>query len=82
MYHAVVAHDWAAWGKRCQRLRERHGWTQADLAGRVGVSRNTINRVENALALPSVGLLDRLSGAYGMSLPALLTTPTRKSGLR
>ena len=78
MYHAVVAYDWTAWGQRCQRLRERHGWTQANLAGRVGVSRNIINRVENALALPSVGLLDRLSDAYGMSLPTLLINPHTK----
>ena len=33
--------------------REFRGWTQAQLAERVGVSRKTINTIENAVFVPS-----------------------------
>lgn len=33
--------------------REFRGWTQAELAERVGVSRKTINTIENAVFVPS-----------------------------
>jgi putative transcriptional regulator len=33
--------------------REARGWTQAELAARVGVSRKTINTIENGVFVPS-----------------------------
>lgn len=33
--------------------RDARGWTQADLAARVGVSRKTINTIENGIFVPS-----------------------------
>ncbi|MFT8646066.1 helix-turn-helix transcriptional regulator [Gluconacetobacter sp.] len=36
--------------------RAARGWTQAELAERVGVSRKTINTVENGIFTPSVAL--------------------------
>lgn len=38
---------------RLRAEREFRGWTQADLAERVGVSRKTINTIENAVFVPS-----------------------------
>lgn len=32
--------------------RDRLGWTQAELAERVGVSRKTINTIENGVFMP------------------------------
>jgi putative transcriptional regulator len=43
--------------------RTDKGWTQAELAGRVGVSRKTINTVENNVFIPSTILALRLAGA-------------------
>ena len=43
--------------------RTEKGWTQAELAERVGVSRKTINTVENAVFIPSTILALRLAGA-------------------
>ncbi len=41
--------------------RAERGWTQAELAGRVGVSRKTINTVENNVFIPSTILALRLA---------------------
>ena len=43
--------------------RAERGWTQAELAGRVGVSRKTINTVENNVFIPSTILALRLAAA-------------------
>ena len=43
--------------------RAERGWTQAELAERVGVSRKTINTVENNVFIPSTILALRLAQA-------------------
>jgi len=45
--------------------RTRLGLTQADLAERVGVTRKTINTVENGVFVPSTVLALRLAKALG-----------------
>jgi putative transcriptional regulator len=52
----------------CNRLRELRGelgLTQAELAERVGVSRKTINTVENGVFVPSTLLALKLARALG-----------------
>ena len=44
--------------------RDRLGWTQAELAERVGVSRKTINTVENGVFIPSTVLALKLADRY------------------
>ena len=51
--------------------RTRLGWTQADLAVRVSVSRKTINTVENGVFTPSVTLALRLAAALGEPVESL-----------
>jgi putative transcriptional regulator len=56
------------------RLREARlaaGWTQAELAERVGVSRKTINTVENGVFVPSTVLALKLARALDMSVEGL-----------
>lgn len=48
---------------RLKRLRSERGLTQAELAARVGVSRKTINTVENGVFVPSTILALRLASA-------------------
>ena len=58
------------------RLREGRvaaGWTQAELAERVGVSRKTINTVENGVFVPSTVLALRLARALGVSVEGLFS---------
>jgi putative transcriptional regulator len=47
-----------------QALRSEHGWTQADLAKRVGVSRQTINSIETGRFEPSLGLALKLARLF------------------
>jgi putative transcriptional regulator len=44
-----------------RQARAERGWTQADLADRVGVSRKTINTVENGVFVPSTTLALKLA---------------------
>ena len=51
--------------------RARLGWTQAELAERVGVSRKTINTVENGVFVPSTVLALKLAAAIGKPVEQL-----------
>ncbi|NIJ34411.1 helix-turn-helix transcriptional regulator [Sphingomonas oligoaromativorans] len=56
---------------RLREERARRGWTQAELAERAGVSRKTINTVENGVFVPSTILALRLARVLGQSVEAL-----------
>jgi putative transcriptional regulator len=47
------------------------GWTQAELAERVGVSRKTVNTVENGVFIPSTLLTLKLARALGRPVEQL-----------
>lgn len=51
--------------------RKGLGLTQAALAERVGVSRNTVNTVENGVFVPSALLALKLAAALGQPVEAL-----------
>ena len=48
---------------RLREMRARHGLTQAQLAEKVGVTRKTINTVENRVFVPSTILALKLAAA-------------------
>lgn len=56
---------------RLREERDSKGWTQAELAARVGVSRKTINTVENRVFTPSATLAIKLAEALGVSVETL-----------
>ena len=58
---------------RLREAREARGWTQADLAERVGVSRKTINTVENGVFVPSTIIALKLARALGQSVEKLFS---------
>jgi putative transcriptional regulator len=51
--------------------RDRLGLTQAELAQRVGVSRKTINTIENLVFSPSALLAIRIARVIGKPVEAL-----------
>jgi putative transcriptional regulator len=53
-------------------LRAERGWTQADLAGRVGLSRQTVNVIEKGHYDPSLPLAFKLAGVFGLPIEAVL----------
>ncbi|WP_066794205.1 helix-turn-helix transcriptional regulator [Sphingomonas soli] len=61
----------ATLGNHLKSLRTEAGLTQADLAERVGVSRKTINTVENGVFTPSATLALQLARALGVPVEAL-----------
>lgn len=60
-----------ALGNRLREAREAAGWTQAELAERIGVSRKTVNTVENGVFVPSTVVALKLAGALGCRVEEL-----------
>jgi putative transcriptional regulator len=58
-------------GNRIRTAREARGLTQAELAARVGVSRKTVNTVENGVFVPSTVIALKLAGALGCAVEQL-----------
>ena len=58
---------------RIREAREAKGWTQAQLAERIGVSRKTVNTVENAVFVPSTVIALKLARALGEPVEALFS---------
>lgn len=53
---------------RIRILRAEKGWSQADLADKVGVSRNSINSVENGRFDPSLPLAFDIADAFDLPI--------------
>jgi putative transcriptional regulator len=58
-------------GNRLREARGAKGWTQAQLSERIGVSRKTINTVENGVFVPSTVLAVKLASALEASVETL-----------
>jgi putative transcriptional regulator len=58
---------------RVREAREAKGWTQAQLAERIGVSRKTVNTVENAVFVPSTVIALKLAAALGEPVERLFS---------
>lgn len=52
-------------------LRAQHGWSQADLAELLGVSRQTVNAIENGRYDPSLPLAFTISSTFDRPIEAL-----------
>ncbi|HEX7817206.1 helix-turn-helix transcriptional regulator [Dyella sp.] len=52
-------------------LRSQLGWSQADLAERLDVSRQTINAIETGKYDPSLPLAFKLARLFGRSIEAI-----------
>jgi putative transcriptional regulator len=53
---------------RIRVLRAEKGWSQAELAKKVGVSRNSINAVENGKFDPSLPLAFRIVEVFELKI--------------
>jgi transcriptional regulator with XRE-family HTH domain len=58
--------------QRLKSLRGERGWSLEELAGRSGVSRATLSRLENAEVSGTAAVLGRLCAAYGMPMSRLM----------
>ena len=51
---------------RIRVLRAERNWSQAELAERIGVSRNAVNSIENGRFDPSLPMAYRFSDLFGL----------------
>ncbi len=58
---------------RVRELRNDRGWTQADLADRLEVSRQTINSIETSRYEPSLGLAFKIAALFSLRIEEIFT---------
>ncbi|HWF00494.1 MAG TPA: helix-turn-helix transcriptional regulator [Caulobacteraceae bacterium] len=56
---------------RLRALRAERGWSQAELAQRLGVSRQSVNAIETGRYDPSLPLAFRIARLFGLSIEAV-----------
>lgn len=56
---------------RLRVLRAERAWSQADLAERLGVSRQTVNSIETGKYDPSLPLAFKIARAFGLAIEAV-----------
>jgi DNA-binding XRE family transcriptional regulator len=59
-------------GGHLRRLREQHGLSLERLAQRSGVSRAMLGQIELAKSVPTITVLLRIAGAFGVPITAFL----------
>ena len=59
-------------GQRIVELRGSFGWTQVDLAKKLGVVKQTVSNWENENIQPSIEMLVRLAKLFGVTTDYLL----------
>lgn len=58
---------------RVRLLREQYGWSQAELAERLDVSRQTVNAIETEKYDPSIKLAFKLAHLFELPIEAIFT---------
>ena len=64
--------DKRSFGERLTGLRNSQGFSQSELAARLGVTNRAVSKWETGAALPNLDTLDDLATLLGMSLSALM----------
>jgi transcriptional regulator with XRE-family HTH domain len=62
-----------------RRLRNARGWTQEDLADRVGLSARYVGQIERSQASMSITVLGRLADAFSVEAADLVERISRRS---
>ncbi len=63
---------------RLRVLRAERGWSQAELAQRLGVSRQTVNAIETGKYDPSLPLAFKIAEVFGQPIEAIFTPEWRE----
>lgn len=64
---------------RLRVLRAERGWSQADLAQRLQVSRQTINAIETGRYDPSLPLAFRIAQLFGLAIEEIFQIGSDKA---
>jgi transcriptional regulator with XRE-family HTH domain len=64
---------------RIRRMREARGWTQEELAHRVGLSARYVGDIERRRSSPSVKVLGRIAAAFEVKAGELLRPSPKRA---
>lgn len=64
---------------RLKLLRAQRKWSQADLAERLEVSRQSVNAIETGRYDPSLPLAFRIAELFGLTIEEVFVSPSRHS---
>lgn len=64
-------------GERLQLLRKQNGYSQEELANRLGIARQTVSKWENGQAVPELNGLMLLSELYGVTIDRIVKEDDR-----
>jgi putative transcriptional regulator len=78
--HSVVQVTGGPVNNRLRELRAVRRWSQADLADRLDVSRQTINAVETGRYDPSLPLAFKMAELFGLPIESLFSPGTDDTG--
>ena len=62
---------------RLRELRAARGWSQQDLAERLGVSRQSVNAIETGRYDPSLPLAFRIAELFALPIEGCFTSPSQ-----
>ena len=65
---------------RLRVLRAEHHWSQAEVAGRLGVSRQTVNAIENGKYDPSLPLAFGIARLFGQRIEDIFDPGGKDAG--
>ena len=69
--------------KNCLRvLRAERGWSQAELGGRVGVSRQAVNAIETGKHDPSLPLAFKIARLFELPIEDIFSDGSGSDGTR
>jgi putative transcriptional regulator len=64
---------------RLKQLRAQRRWSQADLAQRLEVSRQSVNAIETGKYDPSLPLAFRIAELFGLTIEEVFVSPASRS---
>jgi putative transcriptional regulator len=64
---------------RLKVLRAERDWSQADLAGRLDVSRQSVNAIETGKYDPSLPLAFRIAALFGLAIEDIFENPAKET---
>lgn len=56
-----------------KKIRKNKGWSQSDLADKIGIHLTHVNRIEKGKINPSLDVAFKIAGALGVSLDSLIS---------
>ena len=62
---------------RLKELRAERGWSQEDLAGHLGVSRQSVNAIETGRYDPSLPLAFKIAELFELGIEGVFTSPSK-----